>query len=157
MFNKKRPIDNFNALYSQLKAKGWNYLLTLEPVFINDMPDMQPHERKTFYVMCNEYLLGEIHPKAGPGASREVQQIWEKLYEKVPAAAKKLYKIQSIQAYYCAVLEFKNDHLTELLGDEWSNSEEAKNVVKIISNTPEEIEDTEDYKSFMSNLNNLKI
>jgi len=70
---KNRPIDNFNSIYFSLKTRGFKLLLILESTFVKDMPRLDPEEHNTFYVMCNEYLLGEIHPTAGPGASRDVK------------------------------------------------------------------------------------
>lgn len=157
IFSKKRPIDEFNSIYMGLKIRGRNLLLTLESTFAKDMPKLTPAEHDTFYTMCNEYLLGEIHPEAGPGATAEVKKNWVKLYKTIPLSAKKLYKITLIQAYYCAVMEFKYERLSELLGDEWTESEEAKNVNKMIADTPVEIEDTEDYKNFKQSLDSFKI
>jgi len=157
LFSKRKPIDEFNAVYLELKLKGVQYLLTLQSTFVKEMPKLEPNEQRPFFVMCNEYLLGEEHKAPSNNANENAKSVWNKFHHLVPTASEKLYKIQVIQAYYYAVLQFKDSRLTELLGDDWVKSPEAKNVHKIITNTPKSIESTQDYINFKTNLDTIKL
>ena len=113
-------------------------------------------EYKMACILSIDFLLGKDDPEPGAHLDEKTKDIYRIMYKKVPSFANKIREIPVFDSYFAAFLDFKNNKLTELIGDEWLETAEAKRVHKIIKNTPEEIENDETYKKFYKMMMMLK-
>jgi hypothetical protein len=156
LFSKPKPIDQFNANYFELKTIAFKNMIEFRPLIEKEIGKIEDDEYDVLCLRCIDYLLGADHPEPGPGSSARTLRIYQKMYKKAPIVAPKIRKVPMLDAYFAAILDYKDEVLAELLGDEWSETAEAKRVRKIISNTPASIEDTEDYRQLWAMLTTLK-
>ncbi|MGH7195185.1 MAG: hypothetical protein ACREGA_00175 [Candidatus Saccharimonadales bacterium] len=93
---------------------------------------------KNLCVLSVDYLLGEDTT----GRNKENVPA-----SKIPSTAGKLYTIPVIRAYTIALLEYKNEQLTELLDSGWTDTPEAGRVRDNLA-AVSETSDAELYKDY---------
>jgi hypothetical protein len=141
----KRPIDNFNANYLHIKAmlyKTFTALDSLEDIKVArlDSGILTSADFNKFAAQATDYLLGE----------RADVTIGNK------GLAETIYNLPNIRPMVDAIRDWKYEKLNELLGTQWTDSEEAKHLAKIISQEDESIKHSEGYVEFMGNLRELR-
>jgi len=142
---KKKPIDNFNTDYLHLKVMMLNSfrLFASENIDIKVARlDMGVTDDKVdkFAAQAVDYLMGE-RPEVTVGNK---------------GLAGEIYALPNIRPMVDALRDWKYEKLNELLGTQWTESEEAKRLAKIISQEDESIKQSEGYVEFMGNLRELR-
>ncbi|GEM_PF-3369429 len=122
MFGKGRAIKKFNTNYLQLKVMQYKNMKEFRPLIEKVVGKMADEDYGRFCALAVDYLLGEeIESRYRDGSGA-------KFDESIPAKAEKLHAITGIKAFVIAVLEYKNEQLTKLLEDDWTNSSESSRV-----------------------------
>lgn len=156
LFTKPRPIDRFNANYLQIKVMAFKLLKEYRPLVEKQIGKVDDDMYGVLIGRCSDYLLGEDHPQPGPQSSAETVRLYHEAYKLAPKLAPRILRIPVLDAFYAALIDYKDSKLTEILGTEWTESAEGKRVHKMISNSPKSIEDTDEYKGFWEDFNSLR-
>lgn len=92
-----------------------------------------------------DYLLGERTDV--PIANVDHKELVEELYSD---------HLEEMRPMVDALRDWKYKKLEELLGTQWTESEEAKRLAKIISQEDDKIKHSDGYVEFMDNLRELR-
>ncbi len=148
---KKKPIESFNKIYLHQKVmlfKMFNMLSSTIPEIT-----LQIHEdgiiKSDFSKLAAQgvdYLLGERTDV--PTGDIDRKELVEKLYSE---------SMDEMRPMVDALRNWKFETLKELLGDEWTDSEEAKRLAQLISKGDESIKQSEGYVHYMELLKDLKL
>jgi hypothetical protein len=152
IFKKKRPIDNFNANYMHMKTMLWKTFRVL----FNGSADIRLASARSgiptsgafdkFAAQAVDFLLGE----------RKYITFNGEASEELSGLAEKIYSLQNTRPMIDALRDWKYEKLNELLGTEWTESEEAKRLAEIISQEDGDIKHTGGYVKFMGDLRKLR-
>ena len=162
MANQKRAIriSKFNNAYKELSNKGFKMLraVTQAPdIQKHELKDIEPDELGVFCLLCSAYFLCEDYERHANDVKDEYKPQVERFAKYFETSADKLFEVRAIRAFYMALIEYKNDVLTELLDAEWTATPEAERVRARLekygnTNDAELYEEYAGYKELMAKL-----